>query len=283
MNSKRPRFTGRQNYVHCISRTIDCQFLLGEVEREAFVRLMRKVEAFTGVRVITYAVLSNHFHILLAENEPETLSDAALLDRLGAYYGRDSKTFREHEAFLNQLQEDGLDGAIAEFHERFQKRMNNFSEFMKTLKQCFTQWYNKRNDRLGTVWSDRFKSILVEPGSDALSHMAAYIDLNPVRANMVDDPMDYRWSGYGEAMAGQDPACRGLERLYTSDGTLALGFGMDGRADWDEVCKRYRMLIYERGVERSDHWGNTTRADAFAARTRSDHLRVIILTHLLPH
>ena len=94
--------------------------------------------------------------------------------------------------------------------------------------------FNKRNDRLGTVWSDRFKSILVEPGSDALSHMAAYIDLNPVRANMVDDPMEYRWSGYGEAMAGQDPACRGLERLYTSDGTLALGFGMDGRADRDE-------------------------------------------------
>jgi|GEM_PF-6203059 len=50
MNSKRPRFTGRQNYVHCISRTIDCQFLLGEVEREAFVRLMRKVEGGRSLR-----------------------------------------------------------------------------------------------------------------------------------------------------------------------------------------------------------------------------------------
>ena len=61
---------------------------------------------------------------------------------------------------------------------------------------------------------------------------------------------------------------RGLERLYTSDGTLALGFGMDGRADWDEVCKRYRMLIYERGVERSDRCGNTTRAGFSAQEIR---------------
>jgi len=50
---------------------------------------------------------------------------------------------------------------------------------------------------------------------------------------------DCSWtSGYGEAMAGQDAACPRLERLHTSDGTLALGFGMDGRADWDEGTPR---------------------------------------------
>jgi hypothetical protein len=48
---------------------------------------------------------------------------------------------------------------------------------------------------------ERFKSVLVEDG-EALRTMAAYIDLNPVRAGMVKDPKDYRWCGYGEAMGG---------------------------------------------------------------------------------
>ena len=43
--------------------------------------------------------------------------------------------------------------------------------------------------------------------------MAAYIDLNPVRAGMVEDPADYRWSGYAEAMAGKARSRRGLVRI----------------------------------------------------------------------
>ena len=43
--------------------------------------------------------------------------------------------------------------------------------------------------------------------------MAAYIDLNPVRAGMVEDPADYRWSGYAEAMAGKARSRRGLGRI----------------------------------------------------------------------
>ena len=56
---------------------------------------------------------------------------------------------------------------------------------------------------------DRFKSVLVEDG-DALRTMAAYIDLNAVRAGLVKDPKDYRWCGYGEAMGGSKRARRGL-------------------------------------------------------------------------
>ena len=71
---------------------------------------------------------------------------------------------------------------------------------------------------------DRFKSLAVESGT-ALRTMAAYIDLNPVRAGLVDDPKDYYWSGYGEAMQGNRRAqvaiCKIVEvslncLLYTS-------------------------------------------------------------------
>ena len=56
---------------------------------------------------------------------------------------------------------------------------------MQSLKQQFSQWYNKRNHRRGPLWEDRFKSVLVEADPEALLTMAAYIDLNPVRAKMV--------------------------------------------------------------------------------------------------
>ena len=54
---------------------------------------------------------------------------------------------------------------------------------------------------------------MVEEEERALRTMAAYTDLNPVRAEMVSDPADYRWSGYAEAMAGKARARRGLVRI----------------------------------------------------------------------
>ena len=63
---------------------------------------------------------------------------------------------------------------------------------MKELKERFSRWFNKRHGRRGMLWQDRYRSVLVEDG-DALRTMAAYIDLNPVRAGLIDDPKDYRW------------------------------------------------------------------------------------------
>jgi putative transposase len=74
---------------------------------------------------------------------------------------------------------------------------------MKAVQLRFSLWYNSRTGRRGTLWENRFTSVIVEEEQRALRTMAAYIDLNPVRAGMVTDPADYRWSGYAEAMAGK--------------------------------------------------------------------------------
>ncbi len=55
--------------------------------------------------------------------------------------------------------------------------------------------------------------MLVEGKGRTLSIMAAYIDLNPVRAGIVKDPADYRWSGYAEAVAGRKTARMGLKKV----------------------------------------------------------------------
>jgi hypothetical protein len=76
----------------------------------------------------------------------------------------------------------------------------------------FTKWYNWRKHRDGCLWAQKFRSVLVEGGLAART-VAAYIDLNPVRAGIVEDPKDYRWSGYGEAVAGLRRAREGLRLL----------------------------------------------------------------------
>ena len=82
----------------------------------------------------------------------------------------------------------------------------------------------------------------------AILTMAAYIDLNPVRALMVEDPADYTYSGYGEACAGRRIAQRRL--------AIALELEEGRSVAWTEVGAEYRKLLYgvgvERGVKRMD-------------------------------
>src|SRR6516225_7577639 len=56
-------------FYHCVSRVVEGRFIFqtsghGSAEAERFVQLMRRLEAFSGVRVLTYALMSNHFHLL---------------------------------------------------------------------------------------------------------------------------------------------------------------------------------------------------------------------------
>ncbi|MFO1530645.1 MAG: hypothetical protein U1F77_13170 [Kiritimatiellia bacterium] len=83
--------------------------------------------------------------------------------------------------------------------------MYNLSAFMQSLNQAMSEWFNRRYRRIGPLWAGRFTNVLVEAADHVLLAMAAYIDLNPVRAGIVNDPKDYRWSGYGEAVAGRPP------------------------------------------------------------------------------
>ena len=76
--------------------------------------------------------------------------------------------------------------------------MGDVSAFMKTVKQRFSVWYNQSHARYGTLWADRFKSVLVEGDTRALATVAAYIDLNPVRAGMVEDPGKYPERNLGD-------------------------------------------------------------------------------------
>jgi hypothetical protein len=120
--------------------------------------------------------------------------------------------------------------------------MGDISEFMKTVKQRFSIWFNKSHKRFGTLWADRFKSVLVEGAGNPLQTMAAYIDLNPVRAGIVDDPKDYRFCGYAEAVVGNTAAGAGLLHVW------ADGIEKHTVAD---ALQAHRTLIFGKG---GDPW-----------------------------
>ena len=136
----------------------------------------------------------------------------------------------------------GNEARVREIHERFTYRMHDLSRFMQGLLIRFTRWFNRKHKRTGTLWEERFKSVIVESGT-AARMIAAYIDLNPVRAGMVEDPADYRWSSYGEAVGGGNKgngkkAREGLVRAITSDTDTGFDSGK-----WKEASRRYRRLL----------------------------------------
>ena len=243
---------------HCVSRVVDRRLVFGKQECEAFRMFMRMYENFSGCRVLSYCVMSNHFHLLLEvpPPPPDGLDDTALLQRLSALY---SEAFVAEVAMeLTEARKDtaggmeGMDRAIAadsmsalrvaKIHARFTYRMHDLSEFMKGLLIRFTRWFNRSHSRTGTLWEERFKSVIVESGVTART-IAAYIDLNPVRAGMVADPADYRWSSYGEAVGGGTKgngkkAREGLVRAYFCD----QGVGFEAER-WREVSRLYRRLM----------------------------------------
>jgi len=237
---------------HCVSRVVDRQFVLGDVEREHFRMLMRMQENFTGCRVLSYVIMSNHFHLLL-EVPPRPvggLSDAELLHRLSMIYPEGSVA--EVAKQLAEAAQSGNEPYQQQIHARYTYRMHDLSQFMKTLLQRFTCWFNRCNQRVGTLWEQRFKSVIVEDGIAATT-IAAYIDLNPVRAAMVEDPAEYRWSSYGEAVGG---GAKGNGKKARAGLVRAMGAHKGYEADashWSQgMAQRYRSLLMAGAIEQTE-------------------------------
>jgi len=238
---------GKPAIYHCISRVVDRRFVLGEVEKEQFVEYMRIYEQFCQVRVLAYCVMSNHFHILLEvpsppEDSGRTWSDGKLLRHLRCLYS--GAKLREIEWKLKHFRSQKNRRGAEELRESFLRRMWDLSQYIKTLKQRFTRWFNKYHGRKGTLWEERFKSTLVESGLAART-VAGYIDLNPVRAKIVKEGEDYRWSSFGEAVAGRKRAREGLQRVMfererhvTNEERAA-----EMLLNWRKVAWRYRQLL----------------------------------------
>lgn len=246
---------GTDGMYHCTSRIVGGAFLLGGQEKEVFVRMMWREADFLGIEVLDYVVMSNHYHQLVRTPGEVKLSDEQLLEKLHKHYGPRSPEVRRFEAALG-VGGDYLEG-IRKLHV---KRMGDVSEFQKVLKQRFSKWYNRQNERKGTLWMERFGSVLVEDTLHLRKILAAYIDLNPLRAEMVEDPARYRFCGYGAAMGGDRRCCRGIQRVM----------GID---NWEEAAAQYRIYVMKRGhVAVAGKKGKVSREQLLEVLGKGGHL-----------
>ncbi|MFM7182474.1 MAG: transposase [Verrucomicrobiales bacterium] len=235
---------------HVLSRVVERRLVFGEAEKAHFRKLLLAYAEFSGIDVVAWCLMGNHFHLLLrvpvkSGRHQDDPPDAEVLRRVGLINGRAVRIHLE-----NLLAMCGAESSRRELLAPYRRRMGDLGLMMKSLKQRFTQWFNRNNERSGTLWEERYRSFIVDHEEDGTSQtpgvaagygeiarvVAAYIDANPVRAGLVSDPAEYRWSGFGEASSGSAADLSALARLWGLPGQEAL------------ACQR-RMII-ARGAEK---------------------------------
>jgi putative transposase len=234
-------------YYHVMNRILERRYILKDEVAEKFRALMRQVEAFSGVQVVTYCIMTNHVHLLLRVPQRMALADKELHARLEGLAS--PAAFAAFMDQWNRMAEQKSESGLEELRQSVLARMFDISFFMKELKQRFTQWYNRRAKRNGTIWQDRFKSTLIQDKPGYLATAAAYIDNNPVRAGMVDESKDFRFCGYAAALAGDEDAQAGLAKVIEA-------FSVSGNAEF--VLRRYRMLLFGKGIAKHARAGYST-------------------------
>jgi len=204
---------------HVISRSALPGFPLGDADKDRLVFLLHKLSKLFFVDVLGFCMMGNHVHLALRVHPESSVDDAQVRERL--------EIDRGEGAFISALD-----------IERGRRRLCSLSEFMRSFKQSFGRYFNKKHNRKGYFWGDRYKSVIVQEGR-TLINLLAYIDLNPIRAGIVAKPEDYRWSGLGH-----------LIQTGNRDALISLDLGLP---EWNddkpaEVIRRYRRFVYETGA-----------------------------------
>ena len=182
-------------YYHCTSRCVRRAYLCGidpntgdDLEhRRTWVeeRILELSEVF-ALRICAYAVLSNHYHVVLYvdREEAEGLSPREVVERWHALFqGTDlSRRFGEDQP-LDEDEQEVLEKEI----ETWRGRLMDISWYMRVLNESIARRANAEDECTGRFWEGRFKcqALLDEA---ALVACMTYVDLNPVRAKVAKRP-----------------------------------------------------------------------------------------------
>ncbi len=93
------------------------------------------------------------------------------------------------------------------------KNADSAGNLMKRLGQRYVQYINRTYERSGTLWEGRFRSCIIQ-AQEYLFSCQRYIEMNPVRAGLVQHPGEYRWSSYGFNGQGERPSLIKPHILY---------------------------------------------------------------------
>ena len=175
----------------------------------------------------------------------------------GAIYHVTSRGDRREAIFVDDVDREALIDVVATGMSRFDAqvlayclmgnhyhfvlhtRKANLSLLMRHLNGVYTQAFNRPHNKVGHLLQGRFKAILVDRDAYLLE-VCRYVELNPVRAHMVNQPAQWQWSSY-RAHVGQAPTPQWLDTAGLHG--YLLGHAPRGLADERRAAQRYAALV----------------------------------------
>ena len=152
---------------HLVSRIAHRVYFLKESERMDFLEFVRRTADFTGIRLLGWCVMGNHFHILVFLPVPEPVDEEEILRRYAVLKGRGAVNSVRDSFARWRIDGEAGERKVEEWLDRQRQRMYSVASFMKIVKQWFTAEYNKRNGHKGTLWeSTYYDRVLIRRESD---------------------------------------------------------------------------------------------------------------------
>ena len=183
-------------YYHCISRCVRRAFLCGEDEltgksyehrRDWVEQKLLALGQIFAIDVCAYAVMSNHFHLVLFVDEAmaEAFSEQEVAERWHQLFKGTLLTqqFVKAPSTLSTSEYQTVEETLAEYR----RRLMDISWFMRVLNEDIARQANKEDQCTGRFWEGRFKSQALLDEA-ALAACMAYVDLNPIRAGIAEVP-----------------------------------------------------------------------------------------------
>ncbi|EDM29742.1 hypothetical protein LNTAR_18368 [Lentisphaera araneosa HTCC2155] len=172
-------------YYHIMNRIAGEKsfYPFGNQEKQMFISMMNKYLKLYKIDLLSYCIMSNHYHLVLFS--PGKISPEEIKTRWQDFYGHSKGHFHPEPLWESP-----------KTIEQWRLRLSDVSDFMKVLQQSFTAWYNRTHNRRGHFWADRFKSVILE-GGNSLLRCIKYVELNPLRAGILDENKNYIYSSYG--------------------------------------------------------------------------------------
>ena len=233
MSHSNKRVKEHETVHHLISRIAHRVYFLKDDERKDFLEIVRRSSEFSGVQLLGWCVMGNHFHILVFLPTPRFVDEHEVIERYGALKG--SHAVSSVAAMFTEWRKQGESGErrVSEWLDAQRRRMYDIGVFMKIVKQWFTTEYNRRNGHKGTLWESVYFDKAVPLRESEMAKCLSYIHLNPIRAAESDKFDGYTWSSYTAFRKGDPTATAGMRFIYGNE-----------ESD-DAIANRHEFLLEE--------------------------------------